>query len=190
MTTEVAVSLIGALGVLLGGLLTGGFAVISQRLTQRSDELKFRRESDERDRTRFHETRRETYATFVASVDDAHGWMLHQAIEQQRATLSDPEQMVLSPNPLVEHGGIGPDSPRKMTRSQTPVLLISGSSEVRRASEELVTCVLTGTSFRPSSDKEKWNRDLFVHLEDYNEVRRRFLDAVNAELTLPADPAF
>ncbi|MGP3914344.1 hypothetical protein [Nonomuraea sp. 10N515B] len=181
MTKEMVIAVIAAGAALLGSLLTGGFALLTQRLIRKAAEQKTQQEIQDRDRTRFHEARREVYADFLAAVSDAAGTLSHGAMERQRAAGHPADESAPQLRPLV--GQFGPDAPMRMTRQQAIVSMLSGSPKVREASGALVTSVLGFLFVEPSSDHAEWNRALMATFHQQREAYYRFVEAANEELT-------
>lgn len=173
-----------ALGVIAGGLITGFFNWKGQAMSQRAEEARALREADERERTRFHEVRRELYADFLAAVNDALGRLSHDAIERQRASghVSHTPEGVSLPFRQLE-GQFGPDAPMRMTRQQAIVSMISGSLDVRAASKELAHSVIEFTLIEPDPDNAAWSRSFVEALNQQRKAYERFVDLANAELT-------
>jgi hypothetical protein len=181
MTKEMVIALIAAGGVLFGSFLTGSFALLTQRLIRKAADWRTQQEIEDRDRTRFHEVRREVYADFLAAASDAAGTLSHGALERQRVAGHPADGSAPQARLLV--GQSSPDAPMRMTRQQTIVSMLAGSPEVREVSANLLTAVLGFLFVEPSSDAEEWNRALMAAFERQREAYDRFVDAANAELT-------
>ncbi|MEU6781478.1 hypothetical protein ABZ912_19920 [Nonomuraea angiospora] len=173
MTDQVITALIAAGGVLLGGGLTGLLALLNQRMALKAADRKTRLELADRDRTRFHEARKEAYAEFLAAVHDAEGRGSFETVEK----LKNPDksdQSEIRTKPGFEN--FGPDAAMRMTRQQSIVQILSGSPEVRQASIDLVNAVL-----RPQRG------DFWAAVAARAEARERFVNEANKELTGRAD---
>lgn len=183
MTDQVVIALIAVSGVVLGGLLTGGFALMNQWMARTTAELQTQREAGERNRTLFHEDRRDAYADFLAAVNDASGVLSNGAIERQLAAGHAAEAPGTVRRDFPPSGQFGQDAPTRMSRQQTVVSMISGSPEVRQASEDLRNAVIGYLLVEPNPDHRKWNQDMFAAQERQRDAYDHFVDAANAELT-------
>ncbi|WP_327105870.1 hypothetical protein [Nonomuraea glycinis] len=166
MTDQMITALIAAGSVLLGGGLTGIITLIGQRMTLKAADRKTQLEIADRDRTRFHEARKEAYAKFLAAAADAEGRVSFETVE--KLTNADQSEIVTKPG----FENFGPDAAMRMTRQQSIVQILSGSPEVRQASSDLVNAVL-----RPKRG------DFWAAVVTRAEARERFMNAANKELT-------
>jgi hypothetical protein len=181
MTDQVIIALIAAGSVLLGGGLTGIITLINQRMALKAADRKTRWEIADRDRTRFHEARKETYAEFLTAVDDATGYISSVTAERLK-NAGKPGQFEVVTRPGFEN--FGPGAVTRMTRQQSIVDILSGSSEVRQASKDLMDSVLAFSGLAP--DWYEWSEALNARKDAYG----RFMKAANAELTgqMPSSP--
>jgi hypothetical protein len=148
-------------------------------MTQKALTQQRKQEIDDRDRTRFHEARREVYADFLGAVNDAAGRLSHDAIERQRAAGHTSETAPVGE--LV--GQFGADAPMRMTRHESIIKLISGSPDVRQASTDFVNAVLAYLDVAPNSNHDEWNRALSAKIGEQQTAYGRFVDVANGELT-------
>lgn len=173
MTDQVITGIIAAGAALLGGGLTGLLTLLSQRMTLTAADRKTRLEIADRDRTRFHEARKEAYAEFLAAVDDAGGRGSFESVEKlKNADKSDQPEIVTKPG----FENFGPHAAMRMTRQQSIVQMLSGSPEVRQASVDLTNAALNPT-----------RGDFYTAVVTRAEARERFVNAANRELSGSAD---
>lgn len=192
--TDLATALVTAGAVVAGGVVTGLFTLAGQLGARKAEARRWERETSERNRTRFHETRLDAYANFLDWTSNAFGFLFEQARQRQVATGKPPDVGELrrlleelrkpasSDQSLVEHPEFNQDAARRMTRSQNVVRMLAGSDDVRVAADELVRAVLAAAALQPDPDVVRWNAAARAIVERISEANQQFVDAANAEL--------
>jgi hypothetical protein len=139
IVSNLATSLIPALAVIMGGLITGIFALSAQHVARKADQVKWDREASERNRTRFHESRLHVYTEFLAQASNAMGFELQPVLQRHNELTHDKTATgsALISETLVGHSEFNPDAARPMTRRHTLVMLLAASSSVRDAATAL-----------------------------------------------------
>lgn len=189
-------ALVAAGAAIVGGIVTGLFTLFSQRAAQNAEADRWARETAERNRTRFHETRLDAYATFLEWSSNAFGFLFEQARQRQVAAGQPPNAGDLrrlleglrhpsaSDQLQVEHPEFNRDAARQMTRSQNVVKMLALSDDVRAAADDVVNAILALAALKPDSDPVRWNAAAREIIDQSGEANRQFVDAANAELNM------
>jgi hypothetical protein len=175
--------IIAAGGVVVGVLITGTFAVVTQWLNQKTEDKRWAREAEERRRTRFHEARLTAYTELYHVMGSASGQALQMAIKYHgdrpdgpsAASLPDFRKLDLA-KPDVNEAAL-----QTMGAHEAQVLLLAESQELRTATRVAVQKIFELT-LNPG-DHPDWRLETNRTWEACNAARERFLELAHAGLT-------
>lgn len=143
MTPQVASAYIAGSAALLGAILAGIIAVVTQKVGQSAETRRRRAEADERARTRFHDSRLRVYSDFIESTDKSFRLNAINGLQTRANALGeDPEFATID----VDRHGLDGFSSRETDRLYREVQLLTRSSPVEQAAEELMRAVLSDLS--------------------------------------------
>lgn len=177
-TSDIAASIIPACAAIAGTAVAGLFAAWTQRAARAADQARWDREN----RARFHETRLKAYTEFLEQASNATRVILDRAIERHGQP-AEPDKLAgltVTVNQTDEGPEFNRDAPRRMTRRQNVVMMLTSSADVRDAATKLVNGIISIAAV--PIDDPNWNGRLMEILTRNAMVHDRFVAAARAEL--------
>jgi hypothetical protein len=175
MDPQVTAAYIAGGAALLGGLLAGGVALLTQRIGRRAEMQRWNAEAAERAQARFHDVRVRTYTEFLAQSRMAA--RLSMKIAQERRGKATGEDGV-----TVDLTGLDGYSAQDLYKSLGEVLLVAASPEVRKAAQDLTPKIWSYTAIQ--SDAPDFGERLGAAIQELDRARTVFIEAARKELTV------
>ncbi|NMO50923.1 hypothetical protein HH310_06920 [Actinoplanes sp. TBRC 11911] len=177
MAPQVASAYIAGSAALLGAILAGIIAVVTQKVGQNAETRRRRAEVEERARTRFHDSRLRVYSEFVESTDKT--FRLHgiTGLEIRASALGeDPETAAIG----WDRHGLDGFSSRETDRLYREVVLLTRSTAVEQAAMELMRALLSDLGI--TADVKDLIRLQVDEGTQFAEARDEFIRAARDEL--------